>query len=68
MIQENEIQVSVQGTEVIETTSISKSFDKAEYLAQKEAELVAHDAGVEAYIKASAVKRAELVELIDSVK
>lgn len=68
MPQENEIIVSVQGTEVIETTSISKSFDKAEYLAQKQAELVAHDAGVQAYIDAQADDRKKLVELIDSIK
>lgn len=68
MPQENEIIVSVQGTEVIETTSISKSFDKAEYLAQKQAELVEHDAGVQAYIDAQAEARKKLVELIDSIK
>jgi hypothetical protein len=68
MPQENEIQVSVQGTEVIETTSISKSFDKAEYLAQKEAELVAHDAGVQAYIDAQAEARKKLVALINEIK
>jgi hypothetical protein len=68
MPQENEIQVSVQGTEVIETTSISKSFDKAEYLAQKEAELVEHDAGVKAYIDAQAEVRTKLVALINEIK
>jgi hypothetical protein len=67
MENKNEIIVSVQGTEVIETTSTSKTFDKVEYLVQKEKELEEHDLGVTAYIESSNAKRAELVKLIADI-
>ena len=63
----NETQIKIEGENVIEKTIVSTIHDKAEYLAQKEAELVAHDAGVTAYIESSNAKRAELVKLIADI-
>jgi hypothetical protein len=70
MANENEIQVTIDGNKVIETTidTTIKEFDKAKYLADKEAELVAHDAGVEAYIKSAEQERLKLVALINDIK
>lgn len=63
-----EKQIIVDGDVVKEITSIEKQFDKAEYLAQKEAELIAHDEGVKAYNEAQANVREKLVDTINELK
>lgn len=63
-----EKQILVEGDVVKEITSTEKQFDKAEYLAQKEAELLAHDEGVKAYIESADKARKALVDIIEELK
>lgn len=63
-----EKQIIVEGDVVKEITSIEIQFDKAEYLAQKEQELIAHDEGVQAYVDAQALVRLDLVNTIEKLK
>ena len=67
MTPKKEIVIKVEGENVIEKSIVSTTYDKVEYLAQKEKELEEHDAGVKAYIEASNAKRAELVALIAEI-
>jgi hypothetical protein len=67
MTNENEIVIKVEGENVIEKSIVSTTYDKVEYLAQKEKELEEHDLGVTAYIESSNAKRAELVKLIADI-
>ena len=64
---EQDIKIEVQGDKVVQTTSTSVEFNKEEYLAQKLKELEDHNAGVEAYLAASNLKKQELETIIKSL-
>jgi hypothetical protein len=64
----SEIQIKVDGDLVIETTSISKEFNKEEFLAQKLQELEDHNKGVAAYLEAANIKKEELEDIINKLK
>jgi hypothetical protein len=64
----SEIQIKVDGDLVIETTSISKEFNKEEFLAQKLQELEDHNNGVAAYLEAANIKKEELEDIINKLK
>ena len=65
---QNEKNIVIDGDTVTEVTTIEVAFDKAEYLAKKEAELQAHDEGVKAYNDSQNAIRAELVKTISDLK
>ena len=64
---EADIKIEVQGDIVVQTTSTSVEFNKDEYLAQKIKELEDHNAGVEAYIVASNIRKVELETVINQL-
>lgn len=65
---EADIKIEVQGDIVVQTISTSVEFNKEEYLSQKIKELEAHNAGVEAYLAASNLKKEELETLIKQLQ
>jgi hypothetical protein len=65
---QNEKNIVIDGDTVKEVTTIEVAFDKAEYLAKKEAELQAHDEGVKAYNDSQDAIRLELVKTIETLK
>jgi cell division FtsZ-interacting protein ZapD len=64
---EQEVKIEVQGELVVQTTSTIVEFDKEQYLAEKLKELEDHNAGVEAYIAASNIRKTELETLINKL-
>lgn len=60
--------IIIEGDTVKEVTTVEKQFDKAEYLAKKQAELAQHDIDVAAYIDSRNKDRAELVKTIEDLQ
>ena len=65
---QEEKNIIIEGDKVKEVSTTEKVFDKAEYLAQKQAELQAHDEGVQAYNESQSKIRAELVKTIEELE